>query len=132
MSSRQPRNGEGRRLTALELAGICGAAEGGESVPVIAVRHGASRETIRGILRRAGITPGNASPGPTPGALRKELPMRQIAAQYSGGESLAALGRRYGVGAPTISRHLIAYGVPVRDWSTAQRVRHRKARDARQ
>ena len=64
-------------------------------------------------------------------ALRRDLPIHDIAAAYHAGDSLPTLARRYGVTQRTIEIRLEIAGVPLRPNAEATRLAHRPGKRQR-
>jgi transposase-like protein len=81
------------------------------SVPAVAAKLGVAFETARRWLLEAGV---ELRPKGRPSATADRLNPTELAARYQSGESIAQLGRRYGVSPATIRSRLIDVGVELR------------------
>jgi hypothetical protein len=85
--------------------------EAGLTLGEIAVLHGVSRWVIAARLDEAGVA---RRPAARPLPAGKPLPVAEAAVLYERGDSLAALGARYGMHASTVWGKLTAAGIALR------------------
>jgi transposase len=82
--------------------------EAGETAVALAARYGRRAAAVRTLLKNAGM---NLRRGRPPGSLPISARDQAIIAQYQAGETMTALGARYGVSRMRIQQILIRYGV---------------------
>ena len=97
-----------RRPTARQLARAYGRLG---SVPAVAKELGVAYETARQWLLGAGI---ELRPKGRPSTRAEDLDIRQITARYKRGESIATLGKAFGVSPTTVRSRLLEAGVSLR------------------
>jgi transposase-like protein len=85
--------------------------ERAETVTGVAVELNVAFETARRWLLAAGV---QLLPKGRPSASARQLDVGELAKRYSTGESIAQLGRRYGVSPATVRSRLLDAGVELR------------------
>lgn len=107
--------------------------EDGDSLAVLAERHGVHPTTIRDRLVEMGVELRVKSrrrrDRPPAFGPSKELDDAAIRAEYERGDSPTVIGARHGVSYWTIRRHLVDIGVELRDHSTSMALHRTKRGD---
>ena len=101
-----------RRLGESDQLDLANAYLAGDSLPVLAERHGITRQTVSGILERHGVQ--------RLYNLFSESDIEEAVAQYWSGHSLVAVGKKLGVNATTVLNAFKRKGVATRGVGTNQ------------
>lgn len=96
-----------RRITGDEVQAVLAGYRAGKSVYELATEHSCHRTTIRGILKRSGVTMRRIP--------AREDQIREMVRLYESGLSLVKVGEQVGFSDGTVHRYLREQGVPMRD-----------------